>query len=188
MINLLFPILLPIEVALPGALLFALPTMLPVASRWCAQPKLRLPYGFLCRNCAFKVLLVAKLRLQCASCGKTGSSGGRACRKRAQKPRFCARKARKRGFRRAKAHKNLDFVLEMPENGGSEGQKSTKTPILCSKWPKMRVPDGKSAQKLQFCARKARKRGFRRPKKHKNADFVLGKKGNGIGKPAVRGN
>ena len=31
MINLLFPILLPIEVALPGALLFALPTMLPVA-------------------------------------------------------------------------------------------------------------------------------------------------------------
>ena len=31
MINFLFPILLPIEVALPGALLFALPTMLPVA-------------------------------------------------------------------------------------------------------------------------------------------------------------
>ena len=31
MINLLFPILLPIEVALPCALLFALPTMLPVA-------------------------------------------------------------------------------------------------------------------------------------------------------------
>ena len=62
MINLLFPILLPIEVALPGALLFALPTMLPVASRWCAQPKLRLPDGFSCRNCAFQVLLVAKLR------------------------------------------------------------------------------------------------------------------------------
>ena len=62
MINLLFPILLPIEVALPAALLFALPTMLPVASRWCAQPKLRLPDGFLCRNCALQVLLVAKLR------------------------------------------------------------------------------------------------------------------------------
>ena len=29
-------------------------------------------------------------------------------------------------------HKNLNFVLEMPENGGPEGQKSTKTPILCS--------------------------------------------------------
>ena len=67
MINLLFPILLPIEVALPGALLFALPTMLPVASRWCAQPKLRLPDGFLCRNCAFQVLLVAKLRFPSAA-------------------------------------------------------------------------------------------------------------------------
>ena len=31
-----------------------------------------------------------------------------------------------------KAHKNADFVLEMPENRGSGGQKSTKTPILCS--------------------------------------------------------
>ena len=29
-------------------------------------------------------------------------------------------------------HKNPDFVLEKPENGGSEGQKSTKTTILCS--------------------------------------------------------
>ena len=67
MINLLFPILLPIEVALPGALLFALPTMLPVASRWCAQPKLRLPDGYLCRNCAFQVLLVAKLRFPSAA-------------------------------------------------------------------------------------------------------------------------
>ena len=52
--------------------------------------------------------------------------------KSAQKPRFCARNARKRGFRRQKKHKNADFVLEMPKNGGSEGQKSTKTPILCS--------------------------------------------------------
>ena len=33
----------------------------------------------------------------------------------------------------AKAHKNADFVLERPENGGSEGKKRTKTPILCSK-------------------------------------------------------
>ena len=41
---------------------------------------------------------------------------------RAQKCRFCARNARKRGFRRAKAHKNPDFVLETPENGGHEGK------------------------------------------------------------------
>ena len=40
---------------------------------------------------------------------------------RAQKPRFCARNARKRGFRRLKAHKNGDFVLEKPEIEGSEG-------------------------------------------------------------------
>ena len=51
---------------------------------------------------------------------------------RAQKNRFCARNARKRGFRRSKAHKNLDFVLESPENEGSEGKKRTKTSILCS--------------------------------------------------------
>ena len=50
-------------------------------------------------------------------------------------------------------HKNADFVLEMPENGGFGGQKRTKTPILCSKRPKMRVPDPKSAQKPRFCAR-----------------------------------
>ena len=30
---------------------------------------------------------------------------------------------------------------------------STKTPILCSKRPKIGVPKGKSAQKPQFCAR-----------------------------------
>ena len=29
-----------------------------------------------------------------------------------------------------KAHKNADFVLESAENGGFEGQKSTKTSIL----------------------------------------------------------
>ena len=51
---------------------------------------------------------------------------------RAQKPRFCARNAQKRGFQTPKKHKNLDFVLEMLENKGSEGQKSTKTSILCS--------------------------------------------------------
>ena len=72
---------------------------------------------------------------------------------RAQKPRFCARNARKRGFQTLKAHKNPDFVLEKPENKGSKPQKRTKTSILCSKCPKTRVPNPKSAQKPQFCAR-----------------------------------
>ena len=55
-----------------------------------------------------------------------------------------------------KAHKNADFVLERPENGGLEGQKSTKAPILCSKHPKTGVPKAKSAQKPRFCAHKDR--------------------------------
>ena len=75
---------------------------------------------------------------------------------RAQKPRFCAQKARKRGSRRPKKHKNPDFVLESTENWGSGGQKRTKTPILCSKSPKTRVSKGKSAQKSRFCAREER--------------------------------
>ena len=33
----------------------------------------------------------------------------------------------------------------------------------------------KSAQKCRFCARNARKWGFRRQKAHKNPDFVLGR-------------
>ena len=102
--------------------------------------------------------------------------------KSAQKPRFCARNARKQGFQTPKAHKNLDFVLEMPENKGSKGQKSTKMPILCSKSPKMGVPKAKKAQKPRFCARNARKQGSRRAKAHKNAVFVLGKTGIGTWK------
>ena len=43
-------------------------------------------------------------------------------------------------------HKNADFVLGKLENGGFEGQKSTKTSILCSKSPKIGVPKAKSAQ------------------------------------------
>ena len=74
---------------------------------------------------------------------------------RAQKLQFCARKARKRGFLRAKAHKNLNFVLETPENRGFRPQKRTKNSILCSKSPKTGVPNPKSAQKPRFCARKA---------------------------------
>ena len=90
-----------------------------------------------------------KTSILCSKYPKTGVSEA----KKAQNPRFCARNARKRGFRRVKAHKNLDFVLEMPENGGSEGQKRTKMPILCSKSPKMRIPKAKKAQKPRFCAR-----------------------------------
>ena len=94
--------------------------------------------------------------------------------KSAQKPRFCARNARKRGVRRQKAHKNADFVLERPENRGSRPQKRTKTPILCSKCPKTRVSNPQKAQKCRFRARKARKRGCETKKKHKNGIFVLG--------------
>ena len=88
---------------------------------------------------------------------KIADSRWRTSASRAQKLRFCARNARKRGFQTPKAHKNLDFVLEQPENGGSEGQKSTKTQILCSKSPKTGVPKAKKAQKPRFCARTARK-------------------------------
>ena len=114
---------------------------------------------------------------------KIADSRCRTSASRAQKPRFCARNARKQGFRRVKAHKNLDFVLEMPENEGPEGQKSTKTSILCSKSPKTRVPKAKKAQKPRFCARNARKRGSRKQKKHKNIDFVL--ESAGLGTPKM---
>ena len=98
MINLLFPILLPIEVALPAAGHVVLHTMLPVASRWCAQPKLRLPDGFLCRNCAFQVILVAKLRFPSAALA-------------------------------ANEHKNPDFVLGKKGNGiGKTGMASGSLP------------------------------------------------------------
>ena len=46
---------------------------------------------------------------------------------------------------------------------------------MCSKRPKTGVPEAKKAQKPRFCAREARKWGFRRVKTHKNLDFVLGK-------------
>ena len=55
-------------------------------------------------------------------------------------------------------HKNADFVLEKPENGGFRPQKRTKTPILCSKGPKS---------------------GGRTLNKHKNLNFVLEKPENG---------
>ena len=52
----------------------------------------------------------------------------------------------------------------------------TKTSILCSKCPKTRVLNPKSAQKPRFCARNVWKQGFPTPKAHKNLDFVLGKR------------
>ena len=53
-------------------------------------------------------------------------------------------------------HKNGNFVLGRPEKESFGNQKRTKTSILCSKLPKMRVPKGKSAQKPRFCAREER--------------------------------
>ena len=83
-------------------------------------------------------------------------------------------------------HKNGDFVLEKPENEGFKPQKRTKTSILCSKCPKTRVPNPKSAQKPRFCARNARKQGFQTPKAHKNLDFVLEMPENEGSKPQKR--
>ena len=83
---------------------------------------------FYASRCQFPLCSSTKTKILCSKCPKTGSPK----RKSAQKYRFCARKARKQGSRRPKKHKNLDFVLEMPENRGYGGQKSTKMPILCS--------------------------------------------------------
>ena len=117
-------------------------------------------------------------------CGRVAHSAGSIC------PQDCiAVICRKAMFThpganpRLPEHKNADFVLEKPENGGSEAEKRTKTSILCSKGLKMGVPEGKSAQKPQFCAQKARKRGFQTPKKHKNPDFVLEKPENRGSRP-----
>ena len=90
-----------------------------------------------------------KMPILCSKCLKTGVPKV----KKAQKWSFCARNARKLRLRRPKKHKNLDFVLERPENEGLEGQKSTKTPILCLKGLKMGVLEAKKAQKWSFCAR-----------------------------------
>ena len=49
-----------------------------------------------------------KTSILCSKSPKTGVLKA----KKAQKPRFCARNARKRGSRRPKAHKNAVYVLE----------------------------------------------------------------------------
>ena len=119
----------------------------------------------------FSLCSSTKMPILCSKCPKMRVPDP----KSAQKLRFCARIGQKRGFQTPKAHKNSDFVLEMPEIGGSKGKKRTKTPILCSKSPKTGVSDPKSAQKLRFCARIGQKRGVRSQTKHKNAVFVLEK-------------
>ena len=53
-------------------------------------------------------------------------------------------------------HKNPDFVLERGKNLRKIANSDTKTPILCSKGQKMRVPKSKKAQKPRFCARNDR--------------------------------
>ena len=49
-------------------------------------------------------------------------------------------------------YKNSDFVLERPENGGPEGQKRTKMPILCSRSGKTgfgkKLPVGMGPQQM----------------------------------------
>ena len=102
-------------------------------------------------RCHLSVCPSTKTPILCSKSQKTGVPKG----KSAQKCRFRARNAGKWGSQRQKKHKNLDFVLEKPENEGFEGQKRTKMPILCLKCQKTRVPDGKNAQKPRFCAREA---------------------------------
>ena len=132
----------------------------PLLVRWCwcagagalvrrqSGKRLRC-YGF---QSHFPLLLSTKTPILCSKTLKTGVPKA----KSAQKPRFCARNARKRGSRRSKKHKNLDFVLEKPENKGSKPQKRTKTSILCSKSPKTAIQKAKRAQKHRFCAQKDR--------------------------------
>ncbi|MCI6918596.1 hypothetical protein MR813_06115, partial [bacterium] len=51
---------------------------------------------------------------------------------RATHPALFILMTRNRGDAYPKKHKNLDFVLEIPENRGSEAKKRTKMPFLCS--------------------------------------------------------
>ena len=69
------------------------------------------------------------------------------------------------------------FCVKTTQNLGKIAHFDTKNPILCSKGGKTGEKLPFLTQKPRFCARKARKRGFRRSKAHKNADFVLGKRG-----------
>ena len=80
------------------------------------------------KNGGFRPQKRTKTSILCSKTLKTGVPKA----KKAQKPRFCARNARKRGFQTQKAHKNPDFVLETPENEGYECKKRTKMGLLCA--------------------------------------------------------
>ena len=69
------------------------------------------------------------------------------------------------------------FCVKTTQNLGKIAHFDTKNPILCSKGGKTGEKLPFLTQKPRFCARKGRKWGFRRAKAHKNADFVLGKRG-----------
>ena len=108
---------------------FPIPNLLPSLPDATTQPQIAITqWPFASSRWPFHDNQRTKTSILCSKCLKTRVPNP----KSAQKPRFCARNARKQGFPTPKAHKNLDFVLEMPENEGSEGQKSTKTSILCS--------------------------------------------------------
>ena len=85
-------------------------------------------------RCRLSLCSSTKTSILCSESLKTGVPDP----KKAQKYRFCARNARKRGSRRQIKHKNPIFVLERPENGGSEGKKRTKMAFLRSKSKRLR--------------------------------------------------
>ena len=76
--------------------------------------------------------------------------------KKGQKRHFCPRKGLKSGKSCSKKDKIGTFVLESPENSGSEGKKRTKTLILSSKRPKIWEKLTKKGQKRHFCPQKPR--------------------------------
>ena len=108
---------------------FPIPNLLPSLPDATTQPQIAITqWPFASSRWPFHDNQRTKTSILCSKCLKTRVPKA----KKAQKPRFCARKARKQGFPTPKAHKNPDFVLEMPENKGSQPQKRTKTSILCS--------------------------------------------------------
>ena len=82
-------------------------------------------------------------------------------------------------FPMPQARKKCSFALGRPENGASEDQKRAKSVILRSEGQKMALRRIKSAQKVQFCARKALKVPCGSPKARKMWVFALGRAGNG---------
>ena len=100
----------------------------------------------------------------------------------AQKCHFCAREAGKVPSGSPKARKKPGFALERPEKCRSEGPKRAKLSLLRSERRKMALRKAHSAQKPNFCARKARIVLFEKPKARKNLTFALGRRQVGMGK------